>query len=95
MNEERFGFLSPTGDGNTVFANIPSEAVSSYFRYRLVTLPDNDDHLGAGQNISRRQPESGVVDEETQGDTTIEEDTISHELDPALPDDELLLEPAA
>ena len=90
-----FGFLSPTGDGNAVFADIPSEAVSSYFRYGLVTLSDNDDRLGGGQNISRRQPEPEVVDGETQGDTTIEEDMISHELDPASTDDELLLRPAA
>lgn len=95
MNEERFGFLSPTGNGNAVFADIPSGAVSSYFRHRPVTLPDNDDHLGAGQNISRGQPESGVVDGETRGDTTIEEYMISHELDPASSDDDLLLKPAA
>jgi hypothetical protein len=43
MHEERFGFLSSTDDGNTLFADIPLEAVSSYCRYGLLTLPDDDD----------------------------------------------------
>ena len=54
MDEERFGFLSPTGDGNAVFADIPSEAVSSYFRYGLVTLSDNDDRLGGGGKYQQK-----------------------------------------
>jgi hypothetical protein len=47
-NKEQFGFLSSPDDGDTAFANIPSGAVTWYFCFGLGTLPENDNHLGAG-----------------------------------------------
>jgi hypothetical protein len=90
MNEERFGFLSSTDDGNALFADIPSEAVSSYCRYGLLTLPDDDDDdngriNGVARGSSRKRSElessdggEGVV----RTDDPAEEDLISLELEP-------------
>jgi len=98
INEERFGFLSSTDDGNTLFADIPSEAVSSYCRYGLLTLPDDDDddRLGVGRGGSRKrsEPEGADGDEVVRADVPVEEDMISLELEPVSSDDELLLKPA-
>lgn len=97
MNEERFGFLSSTDDGNTPFADIPSEAVSSYCRYGLLTLSDDNDHLGEGRDSSRRQPgPEGVDGEDGVIRTGVpEEDVISLELEPVSSEDELLLRPTS
>jgi len=97
INEERFGFLSSTDDGNTLFADIPSEAVSSYCRYGLLTLPDNDEHLGVGRGGSRVRSELEGADDgdgAVRADAPVEEDMISLELEPVSSDDELLLKPA-
>lgn len=99
MNEERFGFLSSTDDGNALFTDIPSEAVSSYCRYGLLTLYDNDGHPDMGQDSSRKQLEfKGIDDDNDDGavrsDVPVEEEMISLELEPASSEDELLLKPA-
>jgi hypothetical protein len=98
MNEERFGFISSTDDGGTLFADIPSEAVSSYCRYGLLTLSDDDSRLDVGRDISRMRSEAGGVDDEDEVDRTdvpVEEDMISLELEPEASEDELLLKPAS
>ena len=85
MKEELFGFFSSTDDGNVLFADIPSEAVSSCCRYGLLTLPDDGNHLGAGRDSSRKRPEPEGVDDEGEVDRTdapVEEDVISLELEP-------------
>ena len=92
MNEERFEFLSSTEDGSTLFADIPSEVVSSYCRYGLVTLSDDGNHLGVARGSSRERSEGvdgggGVV----QAGVPVEEDVISLEMEPESSDDELLL----
>ena len=96
MNEERFGFISSTDDGNAMFADIPSEAVSLSCRYGQITLFDNDRH----PRDTRR--ERSVIDggdiEDGLARTNIapgEEDVISLELNSASSDDQLLLKPAS
>jgi hypothetical protein len=97
MNEERFGFLSSTDDGNTTFADIPSEAVSLSCRYGL-TLSDNDDPRDAVRDSTRQQMELGDNDVEdglVRADAPVEEDMISLGLEPVPPEDELPLKPAS
>lgn len=96
MNEERFGFLSSTDDGNAPFVDIPSEAVSSYCRYGLLTFSEGD-HLGVGRDNSRKRSEPQGTDDgdgTIRTDVSIEEKVISLELEPVSSDDELLLRPA-
>ena len=98
MDEERFGFLSSTDDGNTQFANVPSEAVSSYCRHGLLTLPDNDDRLGVARGSDSRRSEPKGIDGGggvVRGDTPVKEDVISLEVEvvPDSSEDELLLKP--
>ena len=98
MNEERFGFISSTDDGSTLFADVPSEAVSSYCRYGMMKLSDDDNHLSAGRDNSRKRPDPEGVDDKggVEGtDVPVEEDMISHELEPEVSEDELLLRPAS
>lgn len=97
MNEERFGFISSTDDGGTLFADVPSEAVTSYCRYGMIKLSDNDNRLSAGQDSSRKRPDPRGVDEDGVGgiDVPVEEDMISLELEPDASEDELLLKPAS
>lgn len=92
INEERFGFLSSTDDASAPFADVPSEAVSSYCRYGLITLSDNSDRLDAAQGSGRKRSELEGVD---GGGVLVEEDVISLELVPESSDDELLLKPAS
>lgn len=97
MNEERFGFLSSTDDGNTLFADIPSGAVSAYCRDGLLTLPDDED-LGVAKGGSRKRSRevegTDGEDEEVRADVPAEEDMITLELEPASSsEDELLLKP--
>lgn len=90
MNEERFGFLSSTDDGNALFADIPSEAVSSYCRYGLLTLPDDDDDddngringVARGSSRKRSELESNDGGEGVRTNDPAEEDLISLELEP-------------
>jgi len=98
MNEERFGFISSTDDGGTLFADVPSEAVSLYCRHGMMKLSDNDNRLSAEQNSSRKRPDPGGVDDEdgVEGtDVPVEEDIINLELEPEVSEDELLLKPAS
>lgn len=97
MNEERFGFLSSTDDGNTIFADIPSEAVSLSCRYGLLTLSGGDAHHDAPRESRKERPrvegvgrEGGLI--RASGPT--EEEVISHLLEPEVSDDELLLKPS-
>ena len=97
MNEERFGFISSTEDGNTMFANIPSEAVSLSCRYGQLVLSENDGHP---RDDKRKRSVIGDGDVESEdgfvrGDSSVEEDAISLELEPVPSDDELLLKPAS
>ena len=98
MNEERFGFLSSTDDGNTLFADIPSEAVSLSCRYGLLTLSDGDGHheapresRGERSEVEESEVEDGLV----RADAPVGEDAIGLELGPAPSDDDLLLRPAS
>jgi len=96
MNEDRFGFLSSTDDGNTLFADIPSKAVSLYCRYGL-TLSDDGGCTGVTRDGSRVRSEQGSID---GGDGAVragaaaEEDVISLGLEPVSSEDELLLKPS-
>lgn len=96
MNEERFGFLSSTDDGSTLFADIPSEAVSSYCRHGLLMLSDDDSRPGARDDGSGKRLELAGIDDEdgmVRNDVPVEEDMISLELEPVSSEDELLLKP--
>jgi len=96
MNEERFGFLSSTDDGNTLFADIPSEAVSLSCRYGLLTLSDGDGHHEAPRESVRER--SGIEESEVEdgfADAPVGGHAINFELGPAPSDDELLLRPAS
>lgn len=94
MNEERFGHFSSTDDGNILFADIPSGAVSSHCRHGLVTLSD-DNHLGVGRDSNREPKAIDDEDEVYRTDVSVEEDMISLELEPEASGDELLLKPAS
>ena len=94
MNEERFGFLSSTDDGNVAFEDIPSEAVSLSCREGLVTLTDNDGHAARNSGGKESGIEStDVEDRLVVAGAPVEEDTISLELELRSSDDELLLRP--
>ena len=94
MNEERFGFLSSTDDGNTQFADVPSEAVSSYCRYGLLTLSDDGDRLGVARGSGRRR--SGLEGSDGGGGVVrVKEDAMSPEVVPESSEDELLLKPVS
>lgn len=96
MNEERFGFISSTEvDGNTMFANIPSEAVSLSCRYGQLVLSENDGHPLGNRRERSVIGDGDVEDGFIRADSTVEEDAISLELEPAPSDDELLLKPAS
>lgn len=98
MNEERFGFLSSTDDGNTVFADIPSEAVSLSCRYGLVTLADDGGYPGVARDSSRVRSEQGNIDGgdgAVRANVPAEDDVISLELEPVSSEDELLLKPSS
>jgi hypothetical protein len=95
MNEERFGFISSTDDGNTMFADIPSEAVSLACRYGEITLSKNDGHPRDNRRNGSVIEDSDVEDGLVRADVPVEEDVISLELEPAPSDDELLLKPAS
>lgn len=90
MNEERFGFISSTDDGNTNFADIPSEAVSLSCRYGQLALSENDGHLWDSRRRSVTE-DGDVEDGLVRADAPLEEDVISLEPEPAQSDDELLL----
>ena len=95
MNEERFGFISSTDDGNTMFADIPSEAVSLSCRYGELILSENG---GRPRDNGRKRSvieDSDVEDGLVRADEPVEEDVISLELAPVPSDDELLLKPAS
>ena len=100
MNEERFGFLSSTDDGNTLFADIPSGAVSLYCRQGRVRLSDDGGYPGVAREGSRVRSEQGRID---GGDGAVratanvpaEDDVISLELEPVSSEDELLLKPSS
>jgi len=97
VNEERFGFLSSTDDGNTGFADIPSEAVSLYCRHGMLKLCDNNDRPGVAQDTRRERSEFGGIDGGdgvARTDAPAEEDVISLGLEPRSSEDELLLKPA-
>lgn len=92
MNEERFGFISSTDDGNTIFADIPSEAVSRSCRYGQLALLEDDGHpLGRGGKRSVIE-DSDIEDGSVRADAPFE---ISPGPEPASSDDELLLKPAS
>lgn len=97
MNEERFGFLSSTDDGNTILADIPSEAVSLSCRYGLFTLSGGDAHHDAPRESRKERPRIKGVDREgglIRASGPVEEEAISPVLEPGLSDDELLLKPS-
>ena len=98
MNEERFGFLSSTDDGNTLFADIPSEAVSLCCRYGLVTLSDDGGYPGVARDGSRVRSDQGNIDGgdgAVRANVPAEDDVISLELEPVSSEDELLLKPTS
>jgi hypothetical protein len=96
MNEERFGFLSSTDDGNAMFADIPSEAVSLSCRNGLMTLSMDDGRRNEGQGGSMNRTGINGVDVEDGVVRAVEEDMISLDLEPGLSDDdELLLKPTS
>ena len=98
MNEERFGFLSSTDDGNTLFADIPSEAVSMCCRYGLVTLFDDGGYAGVARDGSRVRSEQRDIDGgdgAVRANVPAEGDVISLELEPMSSEDELLLKPSS
>jgi len=97
MNEERFGFLSSTDDGNALFADIPSEAVSLGCRYGLVTLADDGGYPGVARDGSRVRSEQRSIDGgdgAVRANVPAEDDVISLELEP-VSEDELLLKPSS
>jgi hypothetical protein len=96
MNEERFGFLSSTDDGNAMLADIPSEAVSLSCRNGLVTLSVDDGRRDEVQDgrMNRTGIDSADV-EVVRAGALVEEDMISLDLEPGLSDDELLLRPTS
>ena len=98
MNEERFGFLSATDDGNTLFADIPSGAVSSYCRQGRIRLSDDGGYPGVAREDSRVRSEQGSIDGgdgAVRANVPAEDDVISLELEPVSSEDELLLKPSS
>ena len=94
MNEERFGFISSTDDGNTMFADIPSEAVSLSCRYGQLIISENDGHPRGNERKRSVIEESDVEDVLVRADAPVEEAAIALELGPVPSDDELLLKQA-
>ena len=83
MNEERFGFISSTDDGNTMFTNIPSEAVSLSCRYGQLPLSEDDGHLKDNGRERSVIESSDFEDGSVRADTSVGEDVIGLELKPA------------
>lgn len=101
MNEERFGFLSSTDDGNTLFADIPSEAVSMYCRYGLIKLSEDGRDLDVPQGGGGRVSElEGIDDGGGVAHVPVKEEVIGlgveqSELSDSSEDDSLLLKPGS